>query len=318
MQINAIDEVAGNKIRESLLELSHIQEEPTSLYHYTSAENAIKILLSKSLWLRSAVVMNDFSELEYGSDLVQEALNSQGTHLEDALGPHFAGLTDLLRADKVDPDSLRKHFTYSVSFADNESSSGHGLLSMWRAYGGGKSAVAIVFDYKILKGLLNDRYRLFPMTYLNHNDMNRRFFGLINTIKSRPALFSNASPDHIIETIRECLRDLVSHAKHPSFSEEKEYRISRYLNTGDEITSFPGRIETIAGIPQAIIEFDLDFLPQHRKEYIIPEYLLKQIIIGPTPYVRQVMYALTHILARNKIVPDAINRVTSADIPLRQ
>ena len=39
--------------------------------HYTSAENALKIIQSKRLWLRNTLCMSDFREVQHGFDILQ-------------------------------------------------------------------------------------------------------------------------------------------------------------------------------------------------------------------------------------------------------
>jgi len=46
------------------------------LAHYTTAETAMKIIRGRSLWLRNAAVMNDFSEIEYGKSVMLPVLQS--------------------------------------------------------------------------------------------------------------------------------------------------------------------------------------------------------------------------------------------------
>lgn len=40
--------------------------------HYTSAENAMKIIQSKKLWLRNVKCMNDYMEVFHGYELMKE------------------------------------------------------------------------------------------------------------------------------------------------------------------------------------------------------------------------------------------------------
>ncbi len=49
----------------------------TSFAHYTTAEAAMKIIRSGEIWLRNVRVMNDYSEVVYGLDLMANAWHSQ-------------------------------------------------------------------------------------------------------------------------------------------------------------------------------------------------------------------------------------------------
>src|ERR1700742_3802814 len=48
-----------------------LKESDRRLVHYTSAENALRILTDKAIVLRSTVCMNDYSEVQHGHRLVQ-------------------------------------------------------------------------------------------------------------------------------------------------------------------------------------------------------------------------------------------------------
>ncbi len=54
--------------------------------HYTTAENAMNILGGKTLWLRNAAIMNDFSEIAHGRDVLDYAFKRSGHRLARALG----------------------------------------------------------------------------------------------------------------------------------------------------------------------------------------------------------------------------------------
>jgi hypothetical protein len=41
--------------------------------HYTSADSAIKIIQTKSIWMRNARCMNDYKEISYGHELLLNA-----------------------------------------------------------------------------------------------------------------------------------------------------------------------------------------------------------------------------------------------------
>jgi hypothetical protein len=49
-----------------------LKDSDRKLVHYTSAENALRILTDKAIMLRSTVCMNDHSEVQHGHKLVQK------------------------------------------------------------------------------------------------------------------------------------------------------------------------------------------------------------------------------------------------------
>ena len=46
------------------------------LVHYTSVENAYRIITGRQVWLRNASMMNDFSEIEHGISCLNAAWGS--------------------------------------------------------------------------------------------------------------------------------------------------------------------------------------------------------------------------------------------------
>jgi hypothetical protein len=47
--------------------------------HYTSADSAIKIIQTKSIWMRNARCMNDYNEISHGYTLLGKLFREQGT-----------------------------------------------------------------------------------------------------------------------------------------------------------------------------------------------------------------------------------------------
>lgn len=50
----------------ALQRLGQLKKDDTKLVHYTSAYAAIEIISKEKVWMRSASVMNDFSEIDHG------------------------------------------------------------------------------------------------------------------------------------------------------------------------------------------------------------------------------------------------------------
>ena len=72
----------------------------TCMVHYTSAANFIDIVKGKQIWLRNSSVMNDFSEIQHGSQLLSSVRKSPlGDKFRNILDQHQAGVT--LRDSKI-------------------------------------------------------------------------------------------------------------------------------------------------------------------------------------------------------------------------
>jgi hypothetical protein len=63
------------------------------LVHYTSADTATKIIEGKSVWLRKANCMNDFSEVEHGLQVLACVFKARETEIRELFDGMFDGVT---------------------------------------------------------------------------------------------------------------------------------------------------------------------------------------------------------------------------------
>ena len=114
-------------------QLDRFRSSNNNFVHYTSAENAIKIIRSRSFWMRNTRGMNDHKEVEHGCDCLQsffaERIKRQA--FSSALDPCHDGAADeaIARFEQWIPE-IRSN-TYIVSISEHESKEDeHGRLSM--------------------------------------------------------------------------------------------------------------------------------------------------------------------------------------------
>jgi hypothetical protein len=122
--------------------LAEIEKRQGRFVHYTSAENALKIIVSKSMWMRNTWCMNDYTEVEHGIRTLREHQNTIG--LLDAfrslpeVGDEALSLYSAWENDT-------KFGTYITSISEHDDSEdAHGRLSMWRAVSCSGPRVALV------------------------------------------------------------------------------------------------------------------------------------------------------------------------------
>ncbi|WP_375250417.1 DUF2971 domain-containing protein [Sphingomonas sp.] len=285
--------------------------------HYTTAENAALILKNKTLWLRNAQLMNDFSEVAYGTACLIAALQMGiGAQLEAALNGAHPGLWNAI-ADfiyKVEWQSRTQTYLTSLSAHDPEDFLGR--LSMWRAYGGPTSGVALIFNTEVFEndaGQLNTYSS--PVAYGNEavlfSNLKEVADGLtanIDTIKQVP--FQNAQ-----SIITNALQFATLSFKHPAFVEEQEWRVI-HRPLSDPSPFIQTSIETVRSIPQMICKVPLWDQPGLNMPWMNLDRLLDRIIIGPCVYPNQVAWAFQEILRELGI--NAAGKISIAAIPLRQ
>lgn len=117
------------------------------LVHYTSADNAYKIISGKQVWLRNAHLMNDYSEMRHGLECLRAAWNSSaGVDLQQWLESNWPGLKVEIENTFNDHAASMTDDTYMMCLSEHDvDEDSYGRLSMWRAYGG-RAGVALVLN----------------------------------------------------------------------------------------------------------------------------------------------------------------------------
>lgn len=136
--------------------------------HYTSAENALKILNNGELWLRNASLMNDTQELILGKELLLDYLRQKSIHkkLDKILKnlPVNIDLENILNTIAIDEFQTIKNNTYLSSLTEIKTTDNNGILSMWRGYAQ-NNGVALVFKRNILNIPNNIPVYFLPVLY---------------------------------------------------------------------------------------------------------------------------------------------------------
>ena len=77
----------------AMRKMSTMREENTRFVHYTSASAAMKIIKTKTFWMRKTSCMNDFMEVKQGLHCLDEAYHGEaGKILQATLNGMFEGL----------------------------------------------------------------------------------------------------------------------------------------------------------------------------------------------------------------------------------
>src|ERR1700723_2690452 len=117
--------------------------------HYTDANAALSIIKSRSMWMRNATVMNDFSELRHGLGMLNSALFPEDSPRyrrfnEACRTCHPDAFGDAIKAFNEQWSTVSANL-YICSISEHRpDENDHGRLSMWRAYGNKSARVALV------------------------------------------------------------------------------------------------------------------------------------------------------------------------------
>jgi hypothetical protein len=153
--------------------------------HYSSADSATKILQSETVWLRNARFMNDFSEMEYGANYIQAALNSEaGKKLKRSLLNASPKTASILNEFFNILPSIKSN-TFILCLSEHErAEDATGRLSMWRAYSGDDDGVAIVLNNL---PFFQTNSQIFPVGYLTEQQFLSEFSAVVSNL---PAIIS--------------------------------------------------------------------------------------------------------------------------------
>ena len=284
--------------------------------YYTNAETAINILSKGELWMRNAIVMNDFSEIRYGHDCLASALSNGGRQfLANALEPIFPGLLSEILQELDRHSILHLNQTYLSCFSEHlTEEDSYGRLSMWRAYGG-STGVAIVFRGTALLSESNAlKVYTSPVAYWEPTEVAQEITRLARRIDVKA---------HLVRMDRETVKIFLSNAmrfailstKHPGFKEELEWR-AIYQPWFERSFRVPSSVETIKGVPQIIQKIPLKDVPEEGLKGAELADALDRVIIGPTQFPTTIFDALVQTLAdRGLSKPES--RIHVSRIPLR-
>lgn len=280
--------------------------------YYTSADTGRQIIENNEVWLRNATVMNDFSEINYGLDLIRRA---------------FAGPTgDEFRklANEIFPDALSKldntfeqwvldweFETYITCVSEHElEEDKHGRLSMWRAYGD----IALVLNNTSFV-YVTDKLGVHstPVNYLSLEDYEGNLQETVNQVSSNVGFIKELGEEAFSHSVYSMLFRSAIATKHPGFKEEKEWRIY-YRPNEHKNGLFKKKTVTIGGTAQEVCVLPLEHDPEKGLFHADLPSLLDRVIIGPTDYPYVSSQAFRNLLAK----AGAENvEVIESDIPIR-
>ncbi len=276
-----------------------------SLYHYTTLNGLLGIVRSRKLWASDIRYMNDSAELKHAADLIRLEVQERIT------GGH--GKADLLGQfmDWITHRITNGHMLFATSFRSEGN-----LLSQWRGYSTHGKGVSIGFssDY-ILQCAQRQKFQIGKCIY--EPAMQRKLIRQVvdaveahveshideTTPRERiPAIYHEVFAHIEIDLLR-----IAAVLKHPSFREEKEWRIVSpvFIDCADSKVLF--REANAMLVPY--VEFDLRFEKGR-------SMILDHLYLGPTSNINISMNSLKMFLAQNGIVPS--HGIDYCQIPYRQ
>jgi len=282
--------------------------------YYTSAETAVKIIENKELWLRNATLMNDFSEIYYGLELIEKAfLGDAGKLFKCTVGSIFPQAIETVEKMVSSRENDWKLETYlSCISLHDPTEDVNGRLSMWRAYGD----VAIVVNNAPLVAFTDSLgFYSAPVRYLTLGDFTNWIENVANAISENAEYLKNLGENTVLDYIYDMLFLASITTKHPGFKEEQEWRIY-YQPREQESSILNKKLVVLNGTPQDIFSLPLEHRPKDGLFNADIPNLIDRIIVGPTEYPYVSVQAFIGLL-ESRGVSDAASKVVASEIPLR-
>lgn len=275
------------------------------LYHYTTFTGLLGIVRSRTLWASDIRYMNDSAELRHTADLI-------GTEIRERINgghPHPHLLSQFV--DWVSHRITNGHLLFGASFRSQGN-----LLSQWRGYSVPGKGVSLGFcpEY-ILKCAERQRFMIGRCIYepARQRMLIRQVVDAVvahaarlvadgeQSAQERAVLYRQA-----FEQVEADLLRIAAILKHPSFREEKEWRIVSPVIANE--ADAPIRFREGHAMLVPYIEFDLrlDDRPM----------ALDHLFLGPTANINISMNSLNMFLEKNGIHPK--RGIDYCQIPFRQ
>lgn len=298
-----------------------LRDGPRQLVHYTSAENAVRILTEKAFIMRSTVCMNDYREVQHGHDLVYRSFMEN----EKALLKRFIAAFDVTHPGAADDafklydahyqSNVFRTYVACLSEHDPENDS-MGRLSMWRAYGRGRAGVALVLNKEpFFRNVPFVGFFASPVAYLRDKQVQEYLEKVVVSAAKEIEFLKTLKREQVVNSIFVLLMFSAICIKHHGFEEEREWRLI-YLPGIFKSDLIADATITIDGIPQPVYRLPLSDRPEKGLTGIEIPALLSNVIIGPTQFPFPICEALAGILA-GAGVERPFERIHVTNIPLR-
>lgn len=285
--------------------------------YYTTAATAYQLLKNQQIWMRHTRVMNDYMEVEHGLECIVKALQSSaGTVFMSAMDECYPGSANEIRQRFDDIAPMIRQYTYVTCVSEHTSDEDkYGRLSMWRAYGGDAGVALILNGGAMLRP--SDAIGAYstPVAYIDEcgvADELRKIASNITFDLDRARFWGR---EGFVNAVIDVFRYAAICTKHPSFKEEREWRLVTTQNVQNS-SRLISSIEILGGIPQRVLKFQLVDVPEQGLYGLTPSAFIERVLIGPCDYPETIRAAIQDGLVSSGVdSPEAKIYITG--IPLR-
>ena len=263
-------------------------ESPDLLYHYTSLAGFKGIVESKELWATTVHYLNDAREF-FEAYVVVEAEIVKRLHGKPK--PHHKAYLDQFLKDRRDLIDMNL-CVFSLTVRGD-------LFSQWRGYCPSGRGYSLGFDRQKLSELAERHHFTLERCIYDRREQedaaNLILDAALDTIEGADA--ASINPAATLPLQAEFLR-LAPRIKNVAFAEEDEWRLISVASQWDDV-----QMQFREG-PRMLVP-----------HYAIPADPLpfREVIVGPTPNLRQAVESAQHFLRKERIFCD----VRSSKVPYR-
>jgi hypothetical protein len=298
-----------------------LNADPARFVHYTTADAALKIINSKRMWMRNAMSMVDFREVQHGFEILQKYFADPASKAAfvaalDASVPGAAH--EALNLFDQHWSNTRLH-TYIASISEHDATEDkHGRLSMWRGFGGTAPRIAIVLKVAWEPTHGAALSLLFsPVAYLTEDEIYKTIQQVMKNVSDASGFLRGCDRKIIVSNVLQMLLAAVTCLKHEGFREEREWRAIYSPFRMPSPLMLPST-QVIGGIPQVVYSIPLDETVSPLLAGLDFPRIFDRLIIGPTPYAFPIAEALIAALKQAGVPPDvAEQKVFISGIPIR-
>ena len=289
------------------------------LAHYTSLATLEKIAGNKELWLSHPYLMNDHQELAWAlEEGVRRALvDAELTRILGSTAGSFADiLVQLSDADASSHnlDIYLACFSEHVPCVDSD-----GVLSMWRAYGGGGSGAALIFDTSELDPDEDSPFILAPVSYYSTEERIGFIDWAIRLVANAAEELDELNDEVLYELAwiyYHRLRMFALFTKHLGFREENEWRLV-YDPKRDDWEEYAEHLSYSISERGIEPKLKLRFGSSGPMKDVSFDKLLSSVLLGPTAASALSLHATKRMLISAGCVPLS-EKVRASSTPLRR
>lgn len=276
-----------------------------TLYHYTGIGGLLGIVESRTLWASHIYYLNDAAEIVYARDILTKLIVKMKDGASKKEKEFLGHFKHWLKTFGINTYHL---FIFSLSEEPN-------LLSQWRSYTPHGKGVSIGFSSNLILRMTEAQGLRIARCLYGRLEQEELMKGLLHKMLisfNKRKLSQNESKSisppiyyGFLEKFRGDILQLFSVIKHPSFKEEREWRIiSKYYPK----YTIP-QIKFREGASMLVPYFEIDIDPNK-----VETLLFDQVYLGPSQHNELSHSALSNFLS-NKAV---CNQTISSGIPYRE